>query len=118
MIVRTGGLVVGDELVLSGYTPGKAKKPIGLFDLALTGRDGYFVGDVALRFWVREDGDGETPPARGLSRMAKVDGSWTEDEGAADGDRPSQFERGNAFQMRIAVAKEHCECSNRPPQML
>lgn len=65
-------LVVGDEIMFSGYTPNKKKKPIGLFDLALTGKDGYFVGDVALRFWVREDGDGETAPARGLSRMAKV----------------------------------------------
>jgi hypothetical protein len=41
-------------------------------------------GDVALRFWVRDDGDGDVAPARGLSRTAKVDGEWTEDEGAAD----------------------------------
>ena len=39
--------------------------------------------------------------------MAKVDGEWTEDEGAADKERPSQFERGNAFQLRIMVAKDH-----------
>ena len=35
--------------------------------------------------------------------MAKVNGEWTEDEGAADKERPSQFERGNAFQLRIVV---------------
>lgn len=39
--------------------------------------------------------------------MAKVDGKWTEDEGVADKERPSQFERGNAFQLRIVVGKEH-----------
>ena len=41
------------------------QKPVGLFDVALTDKNGYFVGDVALRFWVREDGEGDTPPARG-----------------------------------------------------
>ena len=101
------GLVVGDEFILSGYTPSKAKKPLGVFDIALTSKDGYFVGDVALRYWVREDGDGVTPPARGISRMAKVGGEWTADEGEADTVRPPQFERGNAFQMRIMVAKDH-----------
>ena len=44
--------MVGDEFILSGWTPGKAKKPIGMFDIALTTKDGYFVGDVALRYWV------------------------------------------------------------------
>ena len=39
--------------------------------------------------------------------MAKVGGEWTEDEGAADKERPSQFERGNAFQLRIVVGKDN-----------
>ena len=43
----------------------------------------------------------------GISRLAKVGGEWTEDEGAADKERPSQFERGNAFQLRIVVGKDN-----------
>lgn len=39
--------------------------------------------------------------------MAKVGGEWTEDEGAVDKERPSQFERGNAFQLRIVVGKDN-----------
>ena len=54
---------------------------MGLFDVALTSKDGYFVGDIALRFHVREDGDGDIPPARGISRTARIDGKWTDDEG-------------------------------------
>ena len=51
---------------------------LGLFDVALTDKDGYFVGDVALRFWVREDGDGDVPPARGASlRFIPVDRTKT-----------------------------------------
>ena len=56
---------------------------------------------------MREDGAGDKPPARGISRMAKVAGEWTPDEGEADTVRPPQFERGNSFQMRIMVAKDH-----------
>eukprot|EP01052_Picozoa_sp_SAG31_P034554 SAG31_NODE_4056_length_3632_cov_37.393999_2_plen_84_part_00 len=82
--------MVGDELIFSGWTPSKAKKPLGLFDVSLCDKNGYFVGDVALRYWVRADGDGDKPPARGISRTAKVDGEWTTDEGAADTVRPPQ----------------------------
>eukprot|EP01047_Picozoa_sp_COSAG01_P076859 COSAG01_NODE_13641_length_1554_cov_3.266667_3_plen_108_part_00 len=34
-----------------------------------------------------------------------MDGQWTADEGEKDTERPSQFERGNAFQLRISVGK-------------
>jgi hypothetical protein len=35
-------LVEGDVLVLTGWVPNKAKKPIGLFDISLCTKDGFF----------------------------------------------------------------------------
>lgn len=60
-----GYLFIDRALILTWLQCSVCMNDPGLFDVALTDKDGYFVGDVALRFWVREDGEGDVPPARG-----------------------------------------------------